>query len=77
VSKTDGFSPADIEYAARKASQRAFERAIRSREDGASGAVDDSAVTEDYLIGISETRTTVSAEVAEAFREDIATIART
>ncbi|GAB2826443.1 hypothetical protein GCM10027022_16680 [Alpinimonas psychrophila] len=77
VSKTDGFSPADIEYAARKASQRAFERAIISREKGTAIAPDGSAVTEDYLIGISETRTTVSAEVAEAFREDIATIART
>lgn len=73
VGKTAGFSPADIEYAARKASQSALELALYQPEksNGAKGPS-----TADYLEAIATTRTTVSEEVAQEFLEDIETIAR-
>lgn len=70
VERSDGFSPADIEYAARRASQVAFESAVL---DGGSARGPQLA---DYLESIAQTKTTVSAEVAEAFRQDIKAIAR-
>ncbi|MEC5199273.1 transitional endoplasmic reticulum ATPase [Arthrobacter sp. PL16] len=73
VMETDGFSPADIEYAAQKASQGALEKALYS-EDQADAPTGPR--TEDYLAAIAETRATVSREVAEAFLEDIESIAR-
>jgi len=66
---SSGFSPADIEFAARQASQMAFEKAI-------SGGNIVGPSMNDYLESISATKTTVSADVAEAFREDISNIAR-
>lgn len=73
VAETDGFSPADIEYAARKASQSALEKSLYpgGTETGATGPE-----TRDYLEAIASTRATVSTEVAEAFLDDIDTIAR-
>ena len=81
VQATDGFSPADIEYAARSASQAAFERALangHSAEDLAPtiGTTEGPSV-DDYLSAISQTRATVSAEVAREFEEDIEALART
>lgn len=73
VARTVGFSPADIEYAARKASQRALEKALYP-VDGV--AVPTGPVTQDYLDAVHETRATVSPEVAEAFLVDIDRIAR-
>ncbi|RJT80001.1 GNAT family N-acetyltransferase [Arthrobacter cheniae] len=73
VMETDGFSPADIEYAAQKASQGALEKALYS-EDEADAPTGPR--TEDYLAAIAETRATVSRDVAEAFLEDIESIAR-
>lgn len=71
VEMTEGFSPADIEYAARKASQSALENAVSS------GAEDpDGPFIDDYVAAISATRATVSAEVAAEFREDIETVGR-
>lgn len=75
VAKTDGFSPADLEFAARKASQRALEQAVYGRDDDG-GTVAAGPSTEDYLGAIAETRATVSAGVAQEFREDIERIAR-
>lgn len=72
VEATDGFSPADIEFAARKASQVALERAVADN----GGTVTDGPTLADFLAAIGETRTTVSAEVAAEFDEDIETIAR-
>lgn len=69
VELSSGFSPADIEFAARQASQIAFEKAI-------SGGQQTGPSMQDYLDSISSTKTTVSAEVAEAFRLDIENIAR-
>lgn len=71
VDATDGFSPADIEFAARKASQVALERAVENGTHGASGPT-----MEDFQDAIGVTRTTVSAEVAAEFVDDIETIAR-
>ncbi|MHB1172666.1 MAG: ATP-binding protein [Lacisediminihabitans sp.] len=74
VGETGGFSPADIEFAARKASQRALEKAVYGKSGG--GVVTAGPSTGDYLEAIAETRATVSAEVAQEFREDIERIAR-
>lgn len=71
VEMTEGFSPADIEYAARKASQSALENAVSSGAEDPEGPF-----IEDYVAAISATRATVSAEVAKEFREDIETVGR-
>jgi len=71
VKRTDGFSPADIEFAARKASQRALETAVYD-----SGTAADGPVTEDYLWAIGDTRMTVSSEMVGQFLEDIDALAR-
>lgn len=73
VAATAGFSPADIEYAAQKASQRALEQAVDA--EGA-GTAPEGPRTDDYRAAIADTRATVSPEVAEAFLEDIDLIAR-
>lgn len=73
VTRTDGFSPADIEFAARKASQSALEKTFYP--DG-TGSVAAGPVTEDYLEAIAGTRMTVSPDVAEEFLQDIELIAR-
>ncbi len=79
VAASAGFSPADIEFAARSASQRALEKAMF---DGGTPAGDGGTpargpVTSDYLETIAETKATVSQEVAADFLEDIAALART
>ncbi|GAA3891862.1 hypothetical protein GCM10022381_37070 [Leifsonia kafniensis] len=73
VESSSGFSPADIEYAARRASQNALEDAVYTA-GGAS--IQSGPSTADYVAAISSTRTTVSAEVAAEFLEDIDTLAR-
>jgi transitional endoplasmic reticulum ATPase len=73
VTMSDGFSPADIEYAARKASQHALEKSLDVPPDPRRTT---GPCTEDYLEAIAATRATVSAEVAAAFLEDIASLAR-
>lgn len=73
VEASEGFSPADIEYAAHRASQNALEKALYTAE-GEPGATGPS--TGDYLGAIQSTRTTVSAEVAAEFLEDIDRLAR-
>ena len=79
VAASGGFSPADIEFAARSASQRALEKALFDDVAPASGApaVPRGPVTADYLETIAETKATVSDAVAAAFLEDIAALART
>lgn len=70
VEVSEGFTPADIEFAARRASQSALEAAVESA-DAAAGPT-----TADYLDAIAATRATVSAEVVAEFNEDIASLAR-
>ncbi len=73
VASSDGYSPADIEFAARSASQAALEQSVfGSPEAGIRGPS-----TEDYLTAIAKTRATVSSTVASEFREDIEALART
>ena len=81
VDRTEGFSPADIEFAARSASQRALEKAVY--DDGATRRFSRRAsngrkgpVTQDYLDAIGDTRTTVSPEVHQDFLEDIDVLGR-
>ncbi|MGP9503584.1 ATP-binding protein [Specibacter sp. AOP5-B1-6] len=79
VAASDGFSPADIEFAARSASQRALEKAMFDDAAAATAAGPQTRgpVTADYLETIAETKATVSDAVAAGFLEDIAALART
>lgn len=72
VAASAGFSPADIEFAARSASQRALEKAVYDGDAQRRGPV-----TADYLETIADTRATVSDAVARDFLEDIDALART
>ena len=67
------FTPADIEFAARKAAQFAFERAVFG---GAEGTTEAGATSEDFLLAISEVRPTLSRGVVREFEEDIEDFAR-
>lgn len=69
VSETDLFTPADIEFTARRAAQLVFERVIF--ENGA-----DRANTADILAAIGQTRRTLTAQVVADFRQDISDYAR-
>ena len=73
VTSSDGYSPADIEFAARSASQAALEQSVF----GSPGAGIRGPSTHDYLTAIAKTRATVSSTVASEFREDIEALART
>jgi SpoVK/Ycf46/Vps4 family AAA+-type ATPase len=69
VQRTELFTPADIEFAAHKAAQLAFEREhfeqVRHR-----------ATTEEFLAAIAETRQTLTQEMIETFVHDTETFAR-
>jgi transitional endoplasmic reticulum ATPase len=64
VEATDMFTPADIEFAARKGAQIAFEREIEVRRG-------EPARTEDYLKAIADSRPTLTDEMVTEFEEDI------
>ncbi len=68
VSLSQGFSPADIEFAARKTAQEALEKAI---DTGVSQTHGHFATTGDYVDAIESTTATVSAETARSFEDDI------
>ncbi|MEF2975957.1 ATP-binding protein [Subtercola sp. YIM 133946] len=73
VQRSHGLTPADIEYAARRASQEALTRALREpRGPG----IENELSTGDYLAALDATRATVSDEVASEFLDDIDSIAR-
>ncbi|WP_248963318.1 hypothetical protein [Sphaerisporangium perillae] len=63
------YTPADIEFAARKAAQAAFEREVLHGEKR-------TATTEDYLAAISETRPTLTPEIVAEFQQDIDSYSR-
>lgn len=69
VAASDGLTPADIEYAARRASQEALARAVNGGGDGPM-------VTQDYLTALRATRATVSEETVREFGDDVEAIAR-
>ncbi|MFC9324326.1 ATP-binding protein [Kitasatospora sp. NPDC057015] len=63
------FTPADIEFAARKGAQAAFEREVLHRQGRPAG-------TEDYLSAIADTRPTLTPQAITEFEEDIARFTR-
>lgn len=69
VDGTELFTPADIEFAARKAAQRAFER---EHFDGTRQR----ATEEDFLTAIRSTRPSLTREILEAFEQDVQQFAR-
>ncbi|WP_062524324.1 ATP-binding protein [Demequina rhizosphaerae] len=69
VDASAGFTPADIEFAARRANQAALESAV----DGGDGG---GPTTAHYLAAVSATRATVSEQVVGEFEEDIEAFAR-
>ncbi|MEE1666701.1 bifunctional GNAT family N-acetyltransferase/ATP-binding protein [Streptomyces sp. WAC07094] len=64
VAASELFTPADIEFAARKGAQASFEREVTHRQG-------EPATTEDYLTAIADTRPTLTARAIEEFTEDI------
>ncbi|MDX6327978.1 MAG: transitional endoplasmic reticulum ATPase [Streptomycetaceae bacterium] len=64
VAASEMFTPADIEFAARKGSHTAFEREVADPQ----GAP---ASTEDYLAAIADTRPTLTDQALTDFKEDI------
>ncbi len=74
VTRSAGFSPADIEYAARKASQRALEQSVY--ESQVATRETSTTTTEHYLWAIGDTRRTVSDEVIDEFEQDIERLGR-
>ncbi|KKI21346.1 MULTISPECIES: ATP-binding protein [unclassified Leucobacter] len=75
VAESDGLTPADIEYAARRASQEALARVLRA--EGAVLETDRTQLdTADYRAALEVTRATVSEEEQSAFSKDIETLAR-
>lgn len=69
VAASEMFTPADIEFAARKGAQAAFEREVVQREGRPAG-------TADYLAAIADTRPTLTGQAISEFDEDIETYAR-
>jgi MoxR-like ATPase/GNAT superfamily N-acetyltransferase len=69
VAESRLFTPADIEFAARRTAQLAFERVLfeRGKEE---------VTTTDVLRGIAETRRTLTSEVVAEFEQDIQAYAR-
>src|SRR3954449_3072044 len=74
VEASDLFTPADIEFAARKGSQRALEIAVYGGLDQQPRVA--GPTTADYAAAVSETRPTLTNAIVDDFTEDIATIAR-
>ncbi|MFJ2779263.1 MULTISPECIES: ATP-binding protein [unclassified Kitasatospora] len=69
VRASELFTPADIEFAARKGAQTAFEREVVHRRG-------EPATTEDYLTAVADTRPTLTAQAIQEFTEDIETRSR-
>lgn len=69
VDASDLFTPADIEFAARKGAQIAFEREIAERRGRP-------ATTDDYLRGIDATRPSLTRHALTQFEEDIGRYSR-
>ncbi|MFJ7199608.1 MULTISPECIES: ATP-binding protein [unclassified Streptomyces] len=63
VAASEMFTPADIEFAARKGAQTAFEREVAQGQGAPAG-------TEDYLQAIAQTRPTLTDQALEDFAED-------
>ncbi len=77
VDGSEGLSPADIEYAARSASQQALALALRSGQGGSEADASVLLGTASYLTALQSTRATVSERQHAEFLEDIEALART
>ncbi len=64
AAQTELFTPADIEFAARKATQSAFERALASQADSP-------ATHEDFEAAVAATRPTLTGAILRDFAQDI------
>jgi GNAT superfamily N-acetyltransferase len=64
VAASEMFTPADIEFAARKGAHAAFEREVADRRGEPAG-------TEDFLAAIAQTRPTLTERALTEFAEDI------
>ena len=64
VERTDLFTPADIEFAARQGAQTAFERDVLHDNGGL-------ATTEDFLRAVADARPTLTSDVIAEFERDI------
>ena len=69
VTASEMFTPADIEFAARKGAQAAFEREVFEHRGQPAGLAD-------YLAAIADTRPTLSEQALAAFQEDTADYTR-
>lgn len=69
AAESDLFTPADIEFAAHKAAQRAFER---EHFEGTTHRATD----EDFLAAIRSTRSSLSKDILDSFDEDVERYAR-
>ncbi len=69
VEQTELFTPADIEFSARKAAQAAFERALAAGADSPAGP-------EDFRAAVAATRPTLTRALVRDFEEDIERYAR-
>jgi GNAT superfamily N-acetyltransferase len=74
VEASELFTPADIEFAARKGSQGALEVAVYGGDHDRPEVR--GPATADYLAALAETRPTLTTTIVDEFTEDIATIAR-
>ncbi len=72
VAASELFTPADIEFAARKAAQAAFERFVNAAADHAEVKL----TTQDYLEAITNTRPTLTPAMVDSFNADIESFAR-
>jgi SpoVK/Ycf46/Vps4 family AAA+-type ATPase len=72
VASSRSFTPADIEFAARKAAGAAFERLVGRAVPGATATL----TTADYLDAIVNTRPSLTTEMVEDFMADIERFAR-
>jgi len=79
VRTTQLFTPADIDFAARKAAQAAFERAVLQDAPPESGQKLDSAraTVDDFIGAIAETRPSLTRALVHEFETDIDRYART
>jgi AAA+ superfamily predicted ATPase/GNAT superfamily N-acetyltransferase len=69
VASTELFTPADVEFAARKAAQAAFERALAEGVDSPAGDAD-------FRAAVAATRPTLTRALVREFEEDIERFAR-
>ena len=70
VRSSESFTPAEIEHAARTASQSSFERAVYG------GSTDEGPTTDDYVAALRGARPSVDASVRASFEADVRDLAR-